>query len=202
MPRQSVFYVTGMLLCILCLHACGERISTPKPKGYPRVVYPDRGYQSYAPAQCPFSFDYPTYSNIKKDEKFFDVPAENNCWMDIELKPFNGQIHLSYKAIDHPDKLAQLMEDAHKLTTKHVVKADYIDDFVIQNEHSVNGMLYEIGGNTASALQFYLTDEENHFLRGSLYFRATPNADSLQPILDFVRKDIDRLISTFEWKES
>lgn len=122
--------------------------------------------------------------------------------MDIELKPFNGQIHLSYKPISDKDKLAELMEDAHKLTTKHVVKADYIDDFAIKNENNVSGMLYEIGGNTASALQFYLTDEEEHFIRGSLYFRSTPNADSLQPILDFVRKDIDRLISTFEWKES
>jgi len=185
----------------LIFSSCGEDVSTPKSRAYPRVIYPDRGYQAYSNANCPFVFEYPSYSSLKKDEKFFDAPTENDCWLDIHLKPFNGDIHLSYKTISKENSLAQLVEDMHKMTSKHVVKADFIDDFPIQTPNEVGGMFFEVGGNTASAIQFYLTDSTQHFVRGALYFRSTPNADSLAPIVDFVRKDLRHLISSFEWKE-
>jgi len=57
-------------------------------------------------------------------------------------------------------------------------------------------------GNSASAVQFYLTDSVNHYLRGALYFNVKTNRDSLQPVLDFLRVDIDNFIKTFEWKKS
>jgi len=37
-------------------------------------------------------------------------------------------------------------------------------------------------------------------LRGSLYFNATPNKDSIAPVLDFVSKDITKLIETLQWE--
>jgi hypothetical protein len=33
-----------------------------------------------------------------------------------------------------------------------------------------------------------------------LYFDATPNADSLKPVLDFLQVDMDHLVSSFRWK--
>jgi len=165
------------------------------------VTFPERGYQAYESAECPFRFQYPSYSSIKKDEKFFKAPTENDCWMDIQLEPFNGSIHVSFKEINEENALPELIEDMHKLTAKHVVKADFIEDFVIQTENEVGGMLFEVGGDAASAIQFFLTDSTTHFLRGALYFKSTPNADSLSPILDFVRDDLNYLIDSFEWKE-
>ncbi|HEX2934063.1 MAG TPA: hypothetical protein VHO72_01805, partial [Bacteroidales bacterium] len=61
-------------------------------------------------------------------------------------------------------------------------------------------LVYDIKGNTASSVQFYVTDSTRHFIRGALYFEAQPNKDSLAPVIDFFRKDIIHLIETLKWK--
>ena len=51
-------------------------------------------------------------------------------------------------------------------------------------------------GPVASQLQFFLTDtaEQQHFFRGALYFYTEANTDSLAPVYDFMRKDVERMI--------
>lgn len=84
---------------------------------------------------------------------------------------------------------------------KHTIKAESIDESVIKDTSScVYGLFYDLKGNVASSVQFYVTDSVRHFLRGSLYFNAQPNQDSLAPLVSFVRKDIEHLIETLEWK--
>ena len=65
----------------------------------------------------------------------------------------------------------------------------------------LTGMFFRVGGNAATALQFYVTDSVKHFLRGSLYFGATPNEDSLSVVNDFVQEDMKHLINTLRWKK-
>jgi gliding motility-associated lipoprotein GldD len=60
--------------------------------------------------------------------------------------------------------------------------------------------VYDISGNTASNVQFYLTDSTHHFMRGALYFNVVPNIDSLKIVVDYLRQDIVHMIKTFEWK--
>ena len=45
------------------------------------------------------------------------------------------------------------------------------------------------------------TDSVKHYLRGALYFNVEPNKDSLAPVLQFVKEDINVLIESFNWKE-
>jgi gliding motility-associated lipoprotein GldD len=70
----------------------------------------------------------------------------------------------------------------------------------INEKERVYGILYDIKGNSASSLQFYLTDSSRHFFRGALYFNVQPNKDSLAPVIDYFREDIIYLIETFSWK--
>ena len=70
----------------------------------------------------------------------------------------------------------------------------------IKPDKDVYGILYEIDGNAASSLQFFLTDSVKHYLRGALYFNVQPNKDSLAPIINFVKEDVFVLIESFEWK--
>ena len=95
------------------------------------------------------------------------------------------------------------MEQTYKMNVKnHITKADAINEQpFINHENKVFGILYDLKGNTASAVQFYVTDSTRHFLRGSLYFSAEPNADSLAPVIDFFREDIIHLIETLKWKK-
>lgn len=171
----------------------------PKEKAYPRFYLPERNYKKYE-ASCPYEFEYPDYAEIEAKTTFFNQTLQNDsCWIDISLKPLNGKIHLSYKHIAHPDTLFKLMEDAYKLTSKHTIKADFIKDSII-DAGNVKGIWYDVGGNAASSVQFFLTDEKHHYLRGSLYFAVTPNIDSMRPIVDFAKQDIRHLIQTFKWK--
>ena len=52
----------------------------------------------------------------------------------------------------------------------------------------------------ATPLQFWMTDSAHHFLRATLYFNFTPNNDSLQPVIEYLRDDALHLVNTFAWK--
>jgi len=167
---------------------------TPKPRGFYRIDFPEKKYQLFD-SICPFSFEYPIYGKIVKD---MDRNAEP-CFFNIEFARYQGKIHLSYK--DVSKNVSKFIEDAHTLAYKHTIKADAIDENpVVDEKRKVYGLIYEIQGNAASSVQFYVTDSVKHFLRGSLYFNVVPNKDSLAPAIDFFRKDILHLIETLKWK--
>lgn len=174
---------------------------TPKPRGYFKIIFPERSYQHFDNGVCPFVFDYPKYGVINRDTVFLDTVPDNPCWLNITFPALNGNLYLSYKEINDKNPLKKLIEDSHKLTFKHTVKADFIDENILQTPNHVSGVLYDVGGNAASALQFFVTDSAKHFLRGSLYFYNTPNADSIAPVVQFLRPDILKLVSTLQWKE-
>jgi len=126
--------------------------------------------------------------------------ANSDCWIYLNYEYFNAQIHFSYSEIEkEPDALAKLVNDSYKLSFKHVVKADYIEDSLMQTKSNVSGIFYNVGGDAASSTQFFLTDSTKHFLWASLYLNSPPNEDSIAPVIRFIRKDIDALVRSFEW---
>jgi gliding motility-associated lipoprotein GldD len=66
--------------------------------------------------------------------------------------------------------------------------------------NGITGIFFKVGGNAATARQFFVTDSTKHFLRGALYFDSTPNADSLGVVNDFLEADMKHLINTLQWK--
>ncbi len=174
---------------------------TPKPRGYYKITFPEKGYQHFNNGACPFTFDYPKYGVINRDTIFLDTLPDNPCWFNITFPTLNGNLYLSYKEINRENALNNLVEDAHKMTFKHAVKADFIEENYLSTPNHVYGIYYEVGGNAASALQFFITDSIKHFLRGSLYFYNTPNADSIAPVLNFIKPDVMELIKTLKWQD-
>jgi gliding motility-associated lipoprotein GldD len=190
----------AVLLIIIIGSSCTQSY-TPKERGYFRMTLPTRGpYQVYNAAQCPFTFEYPSYSNIVYDTKFLDTVPDNPCWMNIEMPSLNGTVYISYKAINDKNDLAKLVEDAHNLTYRHTVKASYINPIALHPHPNVYGLYYDVGGNAASNVQFFITDSTHNFIRGALYFRNAPNIDSIAPVLNFVKHDISHMINTLQWK--
>ena len=193
-------YVIYIFLCIL-LVSCGPDTYTPKPRGYYHIELPQRAYQSFNNAEYPYTFSYPVYGKVIKDTVYFDKKPENPYWINIDFPTLGGRIYLSYKQITKDQPLDKLLEDSYKLSYYHSKKADYIKDPTFANKVShVYGVFYNIGGNAASSYQFYATDSISHFLRGSLYFDVSPNADSLKPVNDFLKKDMEQLITTLKWR--
>ena len=126
-------------------------------------------------------------------------PRSEDGWINISVPQLNGKIHLSYKPVD--DHLNALITDCRELVYKHTVKAHAIEETpFIQRDQKSFGMIYDLKGDVASAVQFFMTDSTDHFLRGSLYFNTRPNRDSLNPVIEFMREDILHMIETTQWK--
>jgi gliding motility-associated lipoprotein GldD len=183
-----------LLAGLLC--ACSGPDYSPKPRGYFRIQLPKKEYQAYADG-CPFTFLYPKYAKIEPDKKAGAKP----CWLNVQFPEFNGTLHLSYEHIASKAMFDELTEDSHKLAFKHTVKASAIDEGAIAiPQHNIYGIYYTIDGNAASSAQFYLTDSTKNYMRGALYFNTEPRLDSIQPVLTFVKKDLDVMIKSFRWK--
>ena len=185
------------IVCLLLVSCNG--VFTPKRRGYFKIDFPRHEYQTFDQQGFPYTFEYPVYAKIVRDSSFFDTVPENPYWINIDFPRFDARIYISYKAIG-PNKFDKLREDAFKMTFKHTSKASSIDQTVIQTPNGIGGIYFNVGGNAATANQFFLTDTTKHFLRGALYFDTTPNEDSLGIVNQFLEKDMQHLINTFKWK--
>jgi gliding motility-associated lipoprotein GldD len=186
--------IPGLLLAA-CLCGCmGNTDYTPKRLGYFRIALPERKYTSYT-AECPFTFEYPQYATVLRDSG----AGHNSCWLNIVFPQFRCNVYMSYLTID--TNLDAYLEECRQFVVKHEVKASAINERAVENRKDrIFGNIYDIEGNVASNMQFYLTDSTRNFVRGALYFYAVPNKDSLEPVVNFVREDINHLIETFRWK--
>lgn len=184
--------------CFLCIMAmltfsCQQN-HVPKPHAYFRIDLPEKEYKPYRD-QCPFTFDYPIYGDIVPNNS----PIAGPCWLNVRFPGYKGAIYLTYKEIN--DDFDVFLEDNWTLIYKKIAqKADAVEpqDYV-DSANRVYGTIYDIRGNAASSVQFFVTDSVSNFLRGSLYFEATPNQDSLAPVISFFRKDVVHLMETVRW---
>jgi gliding motility-associated lipoprotein GldD len=189
--------IINNLSLIILLTACNSDY-TPRPRGYFRIDFPPHEYQSFNRPEFPYSFEYPVYGNVIRDTSFFGDKTENPYWINIDFPRFHARIYVSYKVVD--GNFDKLREDAYKMTYKHTYKASSIEDSLISTPLGVHGVFFNVGGNAATAKQFFVSDSTRHFLRGALYFDTTPNADSLGIVNSFLQEDMNHLINTLRWK--
>ena len=187
-----------LLLLIFSFSSCKEN-PVHKPKGYFKINFPKHQYQTFNKEGYPYSFEYPLYAKVVKDSSFFGEATENPWWINIEFPSFKGKIYISYKQIGI-NKLDTLLKHSFRLSDAHSSKANFKEDSLISTPNNVHGILFQLGGNVATSNQFFLTDSSEHFLRGALYFDATPNEDSLLIVNNFLLQDMRHFIGTLKWK--
>lgn len=210
MSIKTIFFLNIFLVLLL---SCNSPF-TPKPKGYFKIDFPQHSYQTFNEPGFPYSFEYPSYATISKQ---VDSSGQQPYWLNIEFNQFNGKIYLSYKSVNgysiykiktqqgYKDSLSknsfdQLRDEAFNMTYKHTIKASGIVDSFFRNKPGYAGMYFYVAGNAATSKQFFVTDSVKHFLRGALYFDATPNEDSIRVVSDFLEADVKHLIQTLTWK--
>jgi gliding motility-associated lipoprotein GldD len=185
--KTSLFLLISILA--LSLNSCEDGFS-PKPKGYYRIATPPAEYQE-ALIPCSYSFEFNKQAKIIEKE---------NCWYDIKYPQLRATMQLTYKKVSETN-LDTLLAEGHHLAYKHTVKADGIEEkLYLNSEQKVYGILYQLKGNAASSLQFFVTDSTDHFLRGVLYYYASPNADSLAPVNEFMFGEMQHLMETLKWQ--
>lgn len=172
-----------------------EGTPVPRKKSYFRIDFPEKKYTPYQ-SQCPVSFEVPNYAKIE------NVPAEDGnlgCWFNMFVPPLHATVYCSYFPVNND--LEKHISKAYDFTLMHEVKATAIRRTQVRIDSTkIYGIIYDLEGEAASQLQFFVTDSVNHFMRGVLYFRNKPNADSLAPCLKFMREDVVHMIETMRWK--
>lgn len=181
---RSIFILIILFMFISCKEAV-----LPKPAAYLSLEYPKKEYKKLA-VKRPYSFD------VLKTTTIVD---EDNNWLKITYPNLKASIDITYRPVEN--NLKELLTEAEKLVFKHAVKAAQIipKDFTNAKKRTF-GTLYEITGNAASHLQFHVTDSTNNFIKGSLYFYAKPNYDSILPAVAYIKNDVLQLIETLAWK--
>ena len=186
---------TGILIaiCAVCI-GCGQR-AVPKPYGYFRIAIPDTAYTQYAQQGYPYAFSLSDNAVVRPHAHKGDA-----YWIDIDYPGLNTTIHCSYKPVH--GNLRTLSRDAQEFLYKHATIATSIPEQGFENPDArVWGVYYELNGNTATPIQFYLTDSVRHFFRGAVYCNTIPNQDSLAPVYDYMRMDVRRLMESFTWQQ-
>lgn len=179
-----------IFVLLFMFYSCGEE-PQPKPDAFLALEYPEPEYEKIN-INCPYTFE------INKLAEIVDAESPNPCWINLEYKKLNGTIFITYKPVK--GNLRELLRDAQNLPLQHTIKADAIEGDIYTNPyHDLYGMFYEVSGDAASQAQFYITDSVNHFLTGSVYFRALPNFDSLLPAAEYLKEDIRHLMETVRW---
>lgn len=201
-------------LFVVFAFACNSDF-TPKPRSYFKIDLPKKEYQLFDQPGYPYAFEYPLYATISKE---VDSSQNDQYWINIDFKGFNGRIYLSYKELNgtsiykvktasgYRDSLVKntfegLREESYKMTFKHTVKSSGIVDSSFQTPTGIAGVYFYVSGDAATSRQFYMTDTARHFIRGALYFDSSPNADSLSLVSNFLDVDMKHLITTFKWKK-
>lgn len=179
--------------------ACGSDSSenyVPKPKGYPRLDLPAASYKLIAPTH-PYQFEYNTVAQILPDTFARSEPD----WIFINYPAFKASVQLTYKPVRHDvNRLRAMLEDSYKLAARHNIKAYAIEQRKIRLKSGLEASVIDLSGEVPSQVQFVTTDSTAHFMRGALYFNIATANDSLQPVIQYIRKDIMHLLNTLKWR--
>lgn len=185
--RSLLFIVSASIF----ISGCGDD-PLPKPHGWFRIDLPEQTYMTWTDSAT-FQAEIPTYAVLVPRTAKGDAR-----WFDLRFKHQRATAHMTWSPVN--GHLAELIEDAHIFKATHEAKAAKIDrERVLRDSARVFGTLFDVEGEVASPMVFYLTDSTDNFLYGALYFDAPPNADSLAPVTDRLREDLRHFVATLRW---
>ncbi len=175
--------------------SCGDEVSAPKPYGFFRIALPDTAY-SYMDLQgYPYTFRLSKNAYIEERQ----TTGDDQYWINIQYPTLNATIHCTYKKVE--DNLYALSRDAQEFLYSHsTVASDIPMQEYANDEQRVYGLFCDLYGNTATPMQFYMTDSTEHFFRASVYCNTIPNQDSLAPVYEYLHKDARVIMESMKWR--
>ena len=192
MINPKVYFI--FLFGVLFLSCEEEENVLPRPIGQLRVEFSKHEYKSANIDNCPYTFEIPIHSELTSG-----LNQEAYCHKNIVYTDFNAVLYLSYYRLDSLN-VNNLIKESRDKVYEHVVKASSIDEeLLIDTVNNVYGIFYDIKGNAATPFQFFLTDSSKNFIRASLMFNSQANYDSLKPMIQYLKVDLDKMIETTEW---
>lgn len=190
--------LSGMVLFLSLMGAsCSSSTDyMPKPRGYFRIEPPQARYQVLPLDSLPYSFHVSQLVTVELPEA-----GSPEGWINLSYPSLNVKVYCSYLPII-PTTLPTAENESRLLVSRQAKQANAVKEQAYSNpEERVYGSLFLLDGDSPSPVQFMLTDSVSRFFRGALYYDCVPNADSLAPVTDYLRRDIIELIQSFSWNK-
>lgn len=193
---QRLLSPLALLSGLLLLVACGGPEPRPRPRTYPRLELPARGYARFSDPRCPCSFDYPAHGVIQ--------PLKNDsCDFDIRFPQLGSAWHITNRPIrtgrSGPGTRSDLYETYRKLIYKHTQKASAIVERPLRVPAG-GGVLFELAGQVPTPAQLFVSDSSRHVFTLAFYFDTALHNDSLAPVITYSRADLRRAAESLRWR--
>lgn len=191
---KKSFFIVISLSVLLAFAACNQY--TPKPRGYPRIEPPAPYYSILPVADLPYSFHVSSLMEVE-----LPPVGDPAGWINLSYPFLQAKIYCSYFPVK-PSTLETALEESRILLLRQAKNTQNIREKAFENpEANVYASLYLLDGESASPVQFTITDSVSNFFRGSLLYNTTINADSLAPLTNYIQTDIMEIIQSFTWKK-
>jgi gliding motility-associated lipoprotein GldD len=193
--NRQLWCTASFAFIALSFFSC-NRDYLPKPIGYNRLELPLAAYRPL-PDSLPYSFEYSKHALLLPDTS----SVREKHWIEIYYPALKANIHVTYKNINHDQKLLkEFLNDAYTLTAKHQIKAYAINELISKTPSGKTAVIAELEGEVPSQFQVTITDSTKNFLRAALYFNTKVANDSLAPAIEYMKKDVMHLLNSLEWK--
>ena len=207
---RQPFFILHFSFFIFLLAACGgDEVPQPKPRAYLRIDMPEHNYIAVDSLRLPdslggktlalpYCFEMNTRAQISQASQ-----NRQRTGLIINYPEWKGDVEMVCTHIDGSDDLDELMTIVHRNLEREHQKASGDDDvFAIDvPENNVHATIWQVNGrDVACTYLFTVTDSTDHFLFGNVIINQVPNNDSLAPMLEYMRADVDHLIGTLHWR--
>lgn len=177
----------------LFLVGCSSN-TTPREKKSTQTIRSTHELTTYETDRFSFKYNKGQTIKLKNAEKVGEI------WFDISDPAIDATIYCSYLPID-TGGLYRALEDSYHLAYSHVSVSEGINQRLVLNDSlKTYATIYDIEGQVATPIQFYVTDSVSHFLRGSVYYNKAVKNDSVAQSTNILRDDILTLIESLRWK--
>lgn len=186
-----------LALCMGLLTGCYTYEPYPRPLGYHRIDIPsstDRKHETFQNENCPFTFEIPSGGVLTRDNA-------DSCWVDINFPRYNIKWHIGYREVDEKQKnRAAHFENYRRLIYKHTQKASRINELPVSGPNGY-GIMFEVYGNVGTPAQLFFSDSAGtHIAMLSMYYRTAEKNDSLMPITNYMKEEMQHMVETMTWE--
>lgn len=194
-PYRLALYVLLCLMTSLSCLSC-RRQYTPRPDGYFRIdPYPE-SYRRTTLLEPRLSFEIPEGTVDSLDP---DTSRQHNGvqWINVRFPRYRATLYCSY----HPlrGNLDRLLDESRELVYRQSIRPDVVQAGTYENDSlHIYATLYDLSAESATPLQFVVTDSTRYLLRGSVYFDEPGKSDSIAPVIDYLSGHIVHLIESIE----
>jgi gliding motility-associated lipoprotein GldD len=197
MKTTSIF--STLLFSVLFI-AC-EPTFIPKPVGFNEIQLPAHEYEIWDDGIKPYLFEKNKAAVV--NDYITRVIRKEDHYVVVDYPTLGGKCYLTYKSIgNNIDTLNSLIMNSFRLADGHNVKASGMDSKVISTKKGHYAVSILLEGEVSSQYQFYLHDSTSNFIRAALYFETATKNDSLAPVIDYVKEDMNHIINSIEWRNA